>query len=257
MTEQLDLEDWLRSQCAEYGFGLGGSYRIRGDHSWPLIARDETDLSQQLEAGGHILPLPKEPAALANVLEVGIVGFLVDRVEALDGAEAARGTERGYPDMEISGEIFGGGTHAVDIKVARRAVDKNGNALNRTQSPITLYTGNTYFKHPTMQFPGTLRPFNEYGSHLDVLGIYTLDEEAPGRVSDLDLIVQQPWKIASKNRSSSTREYIGAVKDIDALRDGKGMFETPEQFYTFWRNFKFKTAPVVVTMMAKKIAGES
>ncbi|GAA5047834.1 type II restriction endonuclease [Nocardia callitridis] len=256
MMEQLDVEDWLRSQCAAYGFGLGGAYRVRGDHAWPLVANDEDDLSQQLTSGGHILPLPKEPAALANVLEVGIVGFLMDRIEAVDGAEAERGTERGYPDLEISGETFGGGFHAVDIKVARRAVSKKGNVLNRTQSAITLYTGNTYFRHPSMHFPGTFRPFADYSSHLDVLGIYTLNEETPGRVDDLELIVQQPWKIASKQRSSTTREYIGAVQGIDALRQGEGAFQTPEAFYTYWRKYKFKTARVVEQMFAKRLAEE-
>ncbi|MCW2090241.1 UNVERIFIED_ORG: hypothetical protein M2328_003521 [Rhodococcus erythropolis] len=254
MTEQLDLEDWLRTQCAEYGFGLGGAYRSRGEHAWPLVAHDEADLLQQLENGGHILPLPKEPAALANVLEVGIVSFLVDRIEAINGAHAARGTERGYPDLEISGDIFGGGFHAIDIKVARRAVGAKGNVMNRTQSAITLYTGNTYFRHPTMQFAGTFRPFADYTSHLDILGIYTLNDETSGRVGDLELIVQQPWKIASKQRSSTTREYIGAVKDIDALRDGKGAFETPEEFYSYWRKFKFKTARMVELMFEKKLA---
>lgn len=251
MTESLDLENWLRAQCSEYTFGLGGAYRIEGNHAWPLIAKDEVDLLNQLAAGGHILPLPKEPAALANVLEVGIVGFLIDRISSLDNAYAERGSERGYPDLEISGDAFGGGYHAIDVKVARRAISKAGIPANKTQSAITLYTGNTYFKHPNLQFPATFRPFADYTSHLDVLGIYTLDEKASGRVRDLELIVQQPWKIASKQRSSTTREYIGAVKDIDALRDGKGAFETPEEFYTYWRKYKFKTAPVVVQLLEK------
>lgn len=251
MTEKLDLEHWLRTQCAEYDFGLGGAYKIRGDHAWPLVANDGADLLQQLGNGGHILPLPKEPAALANILEVGIVSFLVDRIAEISAAHATRGTERGYPDLEISGDAFGSGFHAVDIKVAKRKVSKKGEVLNRTQSPITLYTGNTYFRHPKVKFSGTLRPFDEYISHLDILGIYTLNETRPGRVDDLELIVQQPWKIASKTRSSSTREYIGAVTDISELRDGRGSFSTPEEFYTYWRKYKFKTARVVEQMFEK------
>ncbi len=249
----MPVEQWLREQCADYGWGLGGVFRSRGDHDWPLVAHSAEDLEAQLTAGGHILPLPKEPAALANVLEVGIVSFLIDRMATLDGATVARGTERGYPDVEFSGEAFGGGFHAVDIKVARRAVGTRGNPLGRTQSRITLYTGNTYFRHPKISFPGVMRPFAEYASHLDVLGIYTLDEHRPGRVADLELIVAQPWRIASRHRSSTTREYIGAVDRIDDLRAGRGEFDSEADFYAFWRKFPFKTARAVELLLAKEL----
>ena len=65
---------------------------------------DAADLEAQLERHGHLLPLPKEPAALANVLEVSIVDFLLDRIAASDGAlTAARGGERFYPDLRSRG----------------------------------------------------------------------------------------------------------------------------------------------------------
>ncbi|WAC93483.1 type II restriction endonuclease [Mycobacterium sp. Aquia_213] len=255
MTESLSLETWLREQCAEYAFDVGGVYQVDGHHAYPLVANDAADLRGQLDAGGHLLPLPKESAALANVLEVSIVAFLISRIAIVAGADVVQGTERGYPDLEISGEAFGGGFHAIDIKAARRAMstsaNKRGQPRNATQSAITLYTGNTYFRHPTRKFAGTFRPFAEYQSHLDVIAIYTLDVDTSERVKDLELIVQQPWKIASKQRSSTTREYIGAVKNIDAIRDGNGAFATPEEFYTFWRAYRFKTARVVEQMFQK------
>lgn len=252
MATKLDVEDWLREQCADYKLTVSGVYRGRGDHAWPLTAVDEDDLLRQLDEGGHILPLPKESAALANVLEVDIVTFLTAKLEAMPGAIATGGTERGYPDLEIAGEVFGGGFHAIDIKMARRGIYKNGKPKNSTNSAITLYTGNTYFKHPDLHYPSTMRPFNDYKSHLDVIGIYTLvSDSGYERVRDLELIVQQPWKIASKNRSSTTREYIGAVQDIDALREGNGVFSTPEEFYTYWRKYPFKIAPATVKLMEK------
>jgi hypothetical protein len=155
-------------------------------------------------------------------------------------AEVRRGTERGYPDLEIGGQAFGGGFHAIDVKAARRAT--NG---RQTQSRITLYTGNTYFKWPDLHWPGTFRPFSEYATHLDVIMIYTLNPESNGRVEDLEIIVQEPWRIASKDRSSTTREYIGAVTSINALRAGEGVFATPAEFYDFWRKFPFRVSAQV------------
>lgn len=254
VSESLDLEEWLRVQCGEYSYDLRGVFRRRGDHPWPLTAGSADELEKGLAAGGHLLPLPKEPAALANVLEVSIVDFLLDRFAAVGGAEARRGTERGYPDVEVSGPAFGGGFHAVDVKIAQRGRLKRGTSVN-TQSRITLYTGNTYFRYPSLHWPGTFRPFNDYATHLDVIGVYTLNGESASRVDDLELIVQQPWRIASRQRSSTTREYIGAVMRIDDLREGRGEFDTPEAFYSYWRRYRFTIGRAVQAQLDKLLAG--
>lgn len=249
-----NLETWLRLTCGGYGFDLRGVFRRSGNHAWPLNAEGEDDLETQLTEGGHLLPLPKEPAALANVLEVSIADYLLTQLAGLPGATGRRGTERGYPDIEVDGQAFGGGFHAVDIKIAQRKVGKRGLSKN-TQSRITLYTGNTYFRYPRLHWPGTFRPFADYTSHLDVLGVYTLTETAE-RVAGLELIVQPPWRIASRQRSSTTREYIGAVVDIDALRAGRGEFETPEAFYAYWRKYPFKIGKVVQQQLDKLLSGD-
>jgi hypothetical protein len=246
----LDLSTWLRQQCSDYSFGAGGVFLRDGDRaSWPLTASDPAELEARLEAGGHLLPLPKEPAALANILEVSILNFLEGRIGQVPGAAIQRGTERGYPDLEISGAAFGGGHHAIDVKAARRS--KN---LYQTQSRITLYTGNTYFRWPDLHWPGTFRPFNEYASHLDLILIYTLNENSNARVEDLEVIVQEPWRVASRERSSTTREYIGAVMGIADLRAGQGAFETPAAFYDYWRKFPFKVSPQVQRQLQRLLA---
>jgi hypothetical protein len=247
VAEPLDLGAWLREQCAEYRFNVAGVFQRDSDVSfWPLAAASPVELEQRLMEGGHLLPLPKEPAALANVLEVSIVNFLTLRALLIPQAQVQRGSERGYPDLEFGGLAFGGGFHAVDVKAARRA--PNG---TQTQSRITLYTGNTYFKWPDLHWPGTIRPFDDYASHLDVIMIYTLNPEANARVEDLEIIVQEPWRIASRERSSTTREYIGAVTSIAALRAGEGAFATPAEFYEYWRRFPFRVSPQVQNQLQR------
>lgn len=250
------LLKWLRTACSEYKHDVAALYRRHGNDQWPLQARSESELEEKLRAGGHFLPLPKEPAALANILEVAIVDFLLARLAKLRGANAQRGTERGYPDVEISGAHFGGEHHAIDVKIAMRkraSARQKTKTQTRTQSRITLYTGNTFFAYPELQWPGTFRPFGDYASHIDVVGIYTLNEESTSRVDELELIVQEPWAIASKQRSSTTREYIGAVMEIDALREGRGEFETEEAFYKFWRAYKFKVGNAVKSQLQKML----
>lgn len=240
MTYRDALLDWLRSCCARYSVEPIAVYRAGKQSSFPVTAADEQELQEKLYAGGHFLPLPKEPAALANVLEVSLSDYILTELAKLDGVICQRGTERGYPDIEVTGGPFGGVPHAIDIKAARRKVSAKGHVSANTQSRITLYTGNTYFRYPQLKWPGTFRPFQDYASHLALLAIYTLDEVSLGRVSDLELIAHEAWKIASKQRSSTTREYIGAVVSIAALRSGQGEFEKESDFYGYWRRYNFR-----------------
>ena len=240
--DPIDLVGWLRARCAEYAFDVAGVFHRGGEHEWPMTVVDEGDLERQLHYGGHLLPLPKEPAALANVLEVSIVDFLLKAASDIVGMDARRGTERGYPDLEFSGEALSGSFHAVDLKVARRDTTK---ARLRTESRITLYTGNTYFRFPDLHWPGTFRPFNDYAQHIDIIVIYTLNNELTARAEDLELIVQEAWRVASRHRSSTTREYIGAVDVISDLREGKGAFATPDEFYRYWRAYSFRLSAQV------------
>jgi len=252
MAANAQLVRWLRDTVAKYQLDLVAVFRKHGTSaSWPLHAQDAEELEQRLVAGGHFVPLPKEPAALANVLEVSLVDFLLEEVKKLRGGRGERGTERGYPDLELSGRAFGGGHHALDIKIARR--NKTGRA---TQSRITLYTGNTYFRYPSLRWPGSFRPFDDYASHLDLIGIYTLDESISGRIRDLELLVHEPWRIASRQRSSTTREYIGAVQRLDDLRAGRGEFATEDDFYRFWRAYRFTIGPSVQQQLDKLLAAQ-
>jgi len=212
------------------------------------MAVDAEDLHAKLALGGHLLPLPKEPAALANVLEVSIVDALLKATAETDGLEARRGSERGYPDLEFSGAALNGRYHAVDVKVARR---RRGGRY--TESRITLYTANTYFLHPNLHWPGTFRPFDDYLSHLDLLVLYTLDPDSISRAHDLELIVQESWSIASRQRSSTTREYIGAVDRIEDLRAGKGAFGTQAEFYRYWRAFGFRLSIQVQRQLTRLV----
>ena len=231
---------WLRHTLATYVPEPVAIYRAGVAQSFPVVANDEADLQSKLAAGGHFLALPQEPAALANVIEVAVVDFLIRAIQAKPDATIQRGTERGYPDIEISGPAFGGGYHAIDVKVARRAKNKK-----QTQSRVTLYTGNTYFRHPELKWPGTFRPFKDYHSHLDVIALYTLNQKSLSRIDDLQFIAHEAWRIASKQRSSTTREYLGTVMSIEDLIAGKGEFETEDEFYRYWRKFPFRIGRAV------------
>jgi len=52
-------------------------------------------------------------------------------------------------------------------------------------------------------WPGMLRPFDDYDSHLDILGLYLASNVALTEAESaiLALLVREPWRIASRERS--------------------------------------------------------
>lgn len=230
------LLTWLRDQTRDWRPSIVGVFREHAAHSdWPLTAHSPGDLREQLTTLGHLLPLPSEPAALANVMEIELRRHLTRGAADVDGGHIEEGTERSYPDLEFTGAPFGEGTQAVDIKCARRKLSASGAPTGSLNNRIALYTGNTYFLWPQLKFSGILRPFDEYTDHVSVVVLYTYDASLPERIMDVSVVVHETWRIASRSRASATREYIGSVSRIGDIEAGDGDFATAEEFYAYWR----------------------
>jgi hypothetical protein len=244
------LLDWLREHTAAWTPSIVGVFREHAIHDWPLSATSAPDLRETLTDTGHLLPLPTEPAALANVMEIELRTHLLEAAALTPNAEVAEGTQRSYPDLEFSGAAFGGGFRAVDIKCARR--NKSGTGLNNR---IALYTGNTYFLWPQLKFSGILRPFGEYAEHISVVVLYTFQPDVPERITDVEVVVHETWRIASTARASATREYIGSIQPIDDLVAGRGEFNSAEGFYEYWRHSarKWKKSPEAERLLRRAL----
>jgi hypothetical protein len=245
-----ELLDWIREQTQDWRPSIVGVFRQDADHDWPVVASSSEELKDRLTDLGHLLPLPSEPAALANVMEIELRQHLMEATSRTPGATIAEGTERSYPDLEFSGQAFGGGVRAVDIKCARR--NKTRMALNNR---IALYTGNTYFLWPQLKFSGIARPFNEYEELISVVVIYTFDKDRPERILDVEVVAHETWRIASRARASATREYIGSVKKIEQVVNGLSEFETPADFYEFWRHSarRWKKSPEAERLLRRAL----
>ena len=243
------LLTWLRGACASYAFEPRAVLRRSARERWPLAAESYAALEKRLAAQGSLASLPRESAALANVIEVSVADHLQRAAEGAKGVQIVRGKERHYPDLEVSGLAFGNRVYAVDIKVARKR--PNG---KRTVSRISLYTGNTYFRYPDVKWPPTFRPFAEYAGHVDIVVLYTFDRSSLSGIRDLELVVHETWRFGSRERSSTTREYIGAVNSVDALRNGTGEFESEEAFLRYWRKYPFKIGKAVQKQLDKLLA---
>ena len=72
--------DLLREICGRYRFESIAIFKMSGSSQMALTAKNEAELVTKLDFGDHFLPLPKEPAALANIIEVAIIDFLMDEL---------------------------------------------------------------------------------------------------------------------------------------------------------------------------------
>jgi hypothetical protein len=203
-----DLKQWIRAILRQYQF------EIRG-----LLLRD-----------GTVLPLPSESALIAKLFEITLLERFRTVANAVRGLEihGAPGT-RTYPDIWLSGDRIEGRKVALEVKAARRA--RSG---ARTSSRITLGPYDKYFREPSVKMSGSVLPYGEFDTHLDIIVLY--DYEG-GEVLDVEPLVVENWRVASRQRSSGTRKYIGAVMEIERLKREHGEFTSIDEFYDYWRSY--------------------
>lgn len=142
---------------------------------------------------------------------------------------------RQYPDCILTKNKPRKKIIAIDIKTTRRI---NSNRV----SGFTLGSYGGYFRSPKKKKGGCVLPYGKINEHWIVGFIYTWDKEADTlhMVSDIDLIVQKKWKIASKSTGTGTTTAIGSIKNLEKLKKGKGDFKTEKDFLKHWRRYKLK-----------------
>jgi hypothetical protein len=148
-----------------------------------------------------------------------------------------------YPDVTIRDEDAN--LFALDIKTAYRESDN-------TISGMTLGTFTGYFRDRA----GTKNityPYNSYKAPL-VLGViysrveaslspqvYTLEQidSLPVPLKDLEVFVQPKYRVASDRPGSGNTKNIGAVREVDALINGRGSFADlgEEVFDDYWKGY--------------------
>jgi len=138
---------------------------------------------------------------------------------------------REYPDLTLLGGPLGKEIIALDIKTGRR----DG---NRTGFTLGSYWG--YFRRPDKKMAGCRLPYGQFSQHWIVGFIYDWNENADTlhMVSNVEAIVQEKWKLASKSTGTGTTTAIGSIKDIKKLKEGRGDFKTEKEFLDYWRNYR-------------------
>lgn len=209
MTAQVDLKRDLE--------------RLFSDFKWKMKG--------MMDEHGTMYPLPPIPQLITGVFQEITKQKVKKFVKEAYECEIVQGGPREYPEITIFGGKIGNRKIAIDMKTTRRL------SKNRV-SGFTIGSFAGYFLYPEKKMPGCKFAYGDFDEHWITGFIYTWDAEADTlhMVSDVEVIVQPKWKIASRSTGTGTTFAIGSVKQIDRLRRGEGAFKSKDEFEEFWRN---------------------
>jgi hypothetical protein len=195
-----------------------------------LFSNFKWKIKGMIDEDGNIYPIPPIPQVITGIFQE-IAKHKVKKLlrEKYDCEIVQRGP-REYPEITAIGGKFGDKKIAIDIKTSRR-ISKN------RISGFTVGSFVGYFLYPEKKMPGCKFPYGEFDEHWIIGFIYTWNPDADSlhMVSDVEVIIQPKWKIASKTTGTGTTFAIGSIKNISKLRKGEGVFKSKEEFETYWR----------------------
>jgi hypothetical protein len=179
-----------------------------------------------------LIPIPPNSTCITAIIEQQALKVLQGWCAEVGITMTPARNTREYPDSTIEGGPLRERLVALDVKTTRRTNDRRVSGFT-----IGSYAG--YFQHPDRQMPGCRIPYGQFSEHWIVGFIYTWDDERRSldMVSDLELIVAEKWRIASRSTGTGTTKHIRSVQEINRLRREDGEFSRNEEFEDYWREY--------------------
>ncbi len=194
-----------------------------------LFSKFKWNICGLIDTEGIILPLPKDSKVVTMIFEE--LGWIrIQELAKKYKCKCIRGGSRQYPDVTLEGGKLGNKIIALEFKSARK-LDKN------KCSRMSLGSFAGYFLEPNKKSPWCVKPYGVYTEHWVVGFLYRWNPNADclNMVSDVEVIVQEKWRIASRYTATGDTAHIGSVDDIERLRKGLGDFRSEKEFEEFWR----------------------
>jgi len=183
--------------------------------------------------------VPSDSRAISAIFEQ----LVVERIKPLARkyhCVLEEGGGREYPDITLRDIPGFEGKIAIDVKTSRK---KSVNTIGG----FTIGTYLGYFRTPNKKVGTIFRyPYGDYAQHWIVGLCYEFEtyEEKIGdlveekfRITDVDVIVQEKWRIASRQTGSGTTKHMRSITKIEDLKAGRGEFGSQKEFLEYWRNY--------------------
>jgi len=179
---------------------------------------------------GRIHKLPDIPQVITGLFQEVAKERVKPFLSRNYHCQIVEGGSREYPEITAFGGELGEGKIAIDIKTTRRVSSNRVSGFS-----IGSYAG--YFTHPDKKLPGCKFPYSEFKEHWLIGFVYTWNPNADSlnMVSNIEVIINQKWKLASKSTATGTTFAISSERNLDDLRNGRGDFNSSQEFKNFWR----------------------
>jgi hypothetical protein len=242
----MNLKDTLLEEMA----ALKDSYRICGI----------------VDKGEKVYPLGADTKVLSTIFEL-IARPPVYRAAKRLGTTVLEATvQNHYPDFTLMKDEKDTKKIAIDVKTTYRSANGTfGYTLG----------GYTSFIRPGNESKNIVFPFNQYAEHWVIGFVYDRIaakksaaehvfelkdvQDIPVPFDNVEIFVQEKWRISSGSAGSGNTTNIGSINGtIEDFRNGKGPFESEEEFLEYWRGYertageRLKTYSTVASFRALK-----
>lgn len=199
-----------------------------------------------VDQGGLVYPLGADTKVLSTIFELVSRPAVYAAAKALGYDVVEPTVQNHYPDFTLCRGNACKEKIALDVKTTYRM--KDGDKFSYTLG------GYTSFIREGNENKNIVFPFTDYTEHW-VLGFvynriaekkagaehsYGLDqlEEIPLPFSNVEVFVQEKWRISSDRAGSGNTTNIGSIHATLAdFEQGAGPFESEEEFLEYWRGY--------------------
>lgn len=201
------------------------------------------DVRAVITGDGQLYPLGSDTKVLSSVFEL-VTRPLVYEIASEHGLKVREATAQNvYPDFTLMEDVEDKAKIAVDVKTTYRIVD-SGWKCSFTLGSYTSFI-HAHRKKKNIEFP-----FDHYAKHWIIGYIYKrkAPEETgtyvykaadlkniPVPFEDVDVFVQEKWRIAGTTAGSGNTANIGSIKGtLEDFRNGGTPFQSEDEFLDYW-----------------------
>ena len=214
----------------------------------------EKDINWEVSAlaspGGKLFSLGSDSKLIGRIFELITYNILQEIADENGMLLHPSKAQTVYPDFTLMRNEFDTEKIAVDIKTTYRKFKKNGNPSGYV---FTLGSFASYMRDGTKNISF---PYNQYVKHYVIGFVYTRNDNATeGQMFDLselstlqvpykdvEVFVQEKYKIAGDKPGSGNTENIGSFKtsNMDYLINGEGPFAELglDLYENYWAGYK-------------------
>lgn len=193
---------------------------------------------------GRVYPLGADTKVLSSVFELISRPTIYRVAEQLGMGVVEAEVQNHYPDFTLVPKGKSNDKIAIDIKTTYR----------NSSSDEFSYTLGGYTSFIRSETKNIVFPFSQYSEHWVIGFVYnriakkksgSTKEHTVKDLSDIplpyeevDVFVQEKWRIASDSAGSGNTTNIGSIKGrLKQFSNGEGPFSSEDEFLEYWRGY--------------------